>query len=84
MASTRWISALCAGSSKDTNLKKERQRIRRGVFTSVDDLETAITKWVAHRNANPKPFVWTAKPGTLIAKHTRAKKALASVQNGCK
>jgi hypothetical protein len=24
MASTRWISALCAGSSKDTNLKKDR------------------------------------------------------------
>ena len=61
-----------------------RQRIRRGVFTSVDDLETAITEWVEHRNANPKPFVWTAKPGTLIAKHSRAKKALASLQEGCK
>ncbi|MDA9536887.1 hypothetical protein ACM41_11495, partial [Bradyrhizobium sp. CCBAU 21362] len=23
IASTRWISALCAGSSKDTNLKKD-------------------------------------------------------------
>ena len=61
-----------------------RQRIRRGVFTSVDDLETVITEWVEHRNADPKPFVWTAKPGTLIAKHARAKKALASLQEGCK
>src|SRR5206468_6942159 len=29
MASTRWISALCAGSSKDTNLKKDRMAVRR-------------------------------------------------------
>ena len=61
-----------------------RQRIRRGVFKSVDDLEVAITDWVEHRNANPKPFKWTAKPGTLIAKHRRAKKALASLEAGCK
>ena len=29
MASTRWISALCAGSSNDTNRKKERMAVRR-------------------------------------------------------
>lgn len=29
MASTRWISALCAGSSKDTNLKKDLMAVRR-------------------------------------------------------
>jgi transposase len=61
-----------------------RQRIRRGVFKSVDDLEIAITDWVEHRNANPKPFKWTAKPGTLIAKHRRATTALASLGGGCK
>ena len=61
-----------------------RQRIRRGVFKSVDDLEAAITEWVEHRNADPKPFEWTAKPGTLIGKHRRAKKALASLEAGCK
>ena len=61
-----------------------RQRIRRGVFKSVDDLEVAITEWLEHRNANPKPFEWTAKPGTLVGKHRRAKKALASLEAGCK
>ena len=29
LASTRWISALCAGSSKDTNLKNDRMTVRR-------------------------------------------------------
>jgi transposase len=61
-----------------------RQRIRRGVFRSVDDLEAAITQWVEHRNTNPEPFAWTAKPARIIASHRRAKKALASVETGCK
>ena len=61
-----------------------RQRIRRGVFRSVDELEVAITEWLAHQNADPKPFEWTAKPGTLIGKHRRAKKALESLETGCK
>ena len=60
-----------------------RQRIRRGVFKSVADLETAISDWVEHRNANPKPFQWTAKSSTLIGKHRRARKALASLGGGC-
>lgn len=61
-----------------------RQRIRRGVFNSVDELETAITDWIGARNSNPKPFEWTAKASRIIIKHRRAKKALASIQAGCK
>jgi transposase len=61
-----------------------RQRIRRGVFTSVEELKTAIAEWIDARNADPKPFVWTAKAGAIIAKHARAKKTLAAVSGGCK
>jgi transposase len=61
-----------------------RQRIRRGTFGSVADLEAAITDWIDARNANPKPFAWTAKPGNIITKHRRAKKALALTSEGCK
>lgn len=61
-----------------------RQRIRRGVFTSVDDLKAAIAAWIDARNADPKPFVWTAKAGAIIAKHARARKTLAAVSGGCK
>jgi transposase len=55
-----------------------RQRIRRGVFTSVAELEAAINDWITSRNANPKPFVWTAKAKKIIAKYRRARKALAN------
>jgi transposase len=55
-----------------------RQRIRRGVFTSVAELEAAITDWITNRNANPKPFVWTAKARKIIVKYRRARKALAN------
>lgn len=61
-----------------------RQRIRRGVFTSVDELKAAIKAWVDAWNDDPKPFTWTAKPSRIIGKHRRAKKALADTSGGCK
>jgi len=61
-----------------------RQRIRRGTFASVPDLEAAITDWIDAHNADPKPFSWTAKAGKIITKHRRAKKALAIASAGCK
>ena len=36
------------------------ERIRRGVFHSVHDLETAIMEYLHHRNENPKPYTWNA------------------------
>jgi hypothetical protein len=44
-----------------------RQRIRRGVFRSIADLQTA-TYTLAEHNANPKPFVWTTSADTIRAK----------------
>ena len=32
-------------------------RLRRGVFTSVPELVTAIDEYVAHHNIDPKPFI---------------------------
>ena len=53
-----------------------RERIRRGVFKSVDDLKAAITAWIDNRNAKPKPFIWTAKAATILDKTARARCAL--------
>jgi hypothetical protein len=50
-------------------------RIRRGVFTSVPELEAAIVNYIAVHNANPKPFIWTAKASDILAKVTRARAA---------
>jgi hypothetical protein len=61
-----------------------RQKIRRGVFHSVTELEAAIAEWINHRNANPKPFVWTATARSITLKRNRAKKVLANIAAGCK
>ena len=50
--------------------KLTRQSLKRGVFRSVDDLESAITRYIAVTNRNPKPFVWTATAKTIQAKLT--------------
>jgi transposase len=42
------------------------QRIRRGVFKSVDELITAIDDYIAAHNQNPKPFVWTATAELIL------------------
>ena len=52
------------------------KRIRRGVFTSVPELEAAINEYIARHNADPKPFIWTAKASDILAKFTRARAAL--------
>lgn len=61
-----------------------RQRIRRGVFRSVADLEAAIQAWIAERNSKPKPFKWTAKADTILAKNARARRALQLAEAGIK
>ena len=52
------------------------KRIRRGVFASVSELKTAIDEYIAVHNANPKPFIWTAKASDILAKVTRARATL--------
>lgn len=51
-------------------------RIRRGVFTSVPDLERAIYEYIAHHNINPKPFVWTKSANAILLKVNRGRAAL--------
>jgi hypothetical protein len=36
-----------------------RQRLKRGVFRSVDDLEQAIARYIREHHGNAKPFAWT-------------------------
>jgi transposase len=56
-------------------------RLRRGVFTSVAELEAAIHAYVACHNANPKPFVWTKSARDILQKVIRANSRLSSKQN---
>lgn len=56
-------------------------RLRRGVFTSVGELVTAINEYVAHHNVDPKPFVWTKSARDILQKVIRANSHLSSKQN---
>ena len=61
--SASWLNAVENFFSKMT-----RQRIRRGVFRSIVDLQAAINAYLAEHNANPKPFVWTKTAEAILAK----------------
>ncbi len=51
-------------------------RIRRGIFRSVPELEAAIQTYIENHNAAPKPLIWTASAKDILAKVTRARTAL--------
>ena len=57
------------------------ERLRRGVFTSVPELVTAIDDYIAHHNTNPKPFIWTKSARDILQKVIRANSRLSSKQN---
>jgi transposase len=52
------------------------QRIRRGSFRSVEQLETAIRSFIDAHNEDPKPLVWTADLKDILPKIARAHDAL--------
>ena len=54
------------------------QRIRRGVFRSVKELESAITAYIAANNAKPRPFVWTKSANEIVEKVNRGKAMLGT------
>ncbi|HJQ48674.1 MAG TPA: hypothetical protein VJ870_20465 [Amycolatopsis sp.] len=56
------------------------KRLRRGVFTSVEDLKQAITVWAQHWNTDPKPFVWKATAQNIIAKVQRGRTTLHQIK----
>jgi transposase len=60
--SASWLNAVEGFFAKLT-----RQRLKRGVFRSVIDLQVAINRFLAETNLNPKPFGWTAGPKRLLA-----------------
>jgi transposase len=72
--SCSWLNAVEGFFAKLT-----RQRLKRGVFHSVVDLQAAINRYVAQTNANPKPFTWTADPDEIIAAVRRGHQALDSI-----
>jgi len=48
------------------------RRIRRGSYSSVDDLEAAIYDYLAQHNEKPKPFRWTKTAEDILTRERRA------------
>jgi transposase len=53
-----------------------QNRLRRGIFHSVEDLIAAIEDYLACHNEDPKPFIWTKTASDILEKVTRARQAL--------
>jgi len=61
-----WINLVERWFAELTN-----KRIRRGVFRSVKDLESAIREFIDVHNEDPKPFVWTRTADQILASIAR-------------
>jgi transposase len=59
------------------------KRVRRGSFSSVEDLQKAIAEFLAAWNEDPKPFVWTATVESIHLKLARCRQTLEQIQPGC-
>ena len=59
-----------------------QKAIRRGAIVSVPDWGQTIAAFLAAWNADPQPFVWTAKLEDILRKIERARAQLESIQPG--
>ena len=72
--SASWLNAVEGFFAKLT-----RRRLKRGVFRSLVELQTAINRFIHENNAEPKPFTWTADPDRIIESVKRGKQMLESL-----
>ena len=56
--------------------------IRRGSFVSVPDLKKAIDQFMHAWNQSPKPFIWTASVGQIVARIERARLKMEQIKPG--
>ena len=56
-------------------------RLKRGVFLSVDELISAITQYIDNHNIKPKSFVWTATAQDILEKVKRGRAILNKLQS---
>jgi len=56
------------------------KQLKRGIFTSVDELERTIIEYIDNNNKNPKPFVWTKSVEEILEKVNRARSTLDNIR----
>ena len=70
-----WINLVERWFAELTN-----KRIRRGVFRSVKELESAIREYISVHNEAPKPFVWTRTADQILDSIARYAQRTVAVQ----
>lgn len=55
------------------------KQLKRGIFTSVDELEQKIIEYIDMNNKQPKPFVWTKSAEEILEKVNRARSTLDNI-----
>ena len=72
--SASWLNAVEGFFAKLT-----KQRLKRGVFGSLVELQAAINRFLAETNGTPKPFIWSAKPERILEKVRRGNQVLDAI-----
>ena len=57
------------------------KQLRRGIFTSVAELEACLDNFIEQHNADPKPFVWTKSVEEILQKVGRARERLNNLRS---
>ena len=68
-----WLNLVESWFSKLT-----QQRLRRGTFSSVEELVAAIKDYLKHYNADPTPFVWSTSVDVILKKVGKCKVILGT------
>jgi hypothetical protein len=63
----RAVGAECRGTDLSGAAELTRKRLRRGVHTSVRQLQADIRAFIDRHNQNPKPFKWTKSADQILA-----------------
>ena len=83
----RWHLHFTPTSSSWLNLVEHwfrdltERRLRRGSFSSIEHLTSAITIWAEAWNENPRPFIWRAPAEDILAKVCRGRNTLNNHTN---
>ncbi|MCU7937430.1 MAG: IS630 family transposase [Candidatus Thiodiazotropha sp. (ex Dulcina madagascariensis)] len=56
-----------------------QKQLKRGVFTSVEELKQKIHEYIETNNKHPKPFVWTRSLEEILEKVNRARSTLDNI-----
>jgi hypothetical protein len=71
--------ALSAPGAVWHDVIQEFKAVRDDLLIEEEFLEDAIERFLAETNADPKPFVWTARPSRILAAVKRGKEKLESI-----